>query len=878
MKQILIIIISLFFYSKCYADNLDSIIYSFHNQLNKQDFINARKSMNKLKRNWQYQILSTNNSFLQEYIYQCSLIGLTFNIQDEVSNFIDMLENVYIDEPKKFYDHIVPALNCCCRANDGNLAFSIYNKIIQSKTIKLTPEELTEIKYNIAWAYNYSSSPYLAYKLFKECADSYLKTDSTLINYAKSINGIAYVSRYLGKDYLMLPIYMQIDSIYKNYYGELSYEYAINCDNIGGIFKWQNNPNDGYKYMSKCKTILEHLDNSPTDLVKTYNNLACCLFDLGQKDSAYHYLDKSILIDSTNYLAYLNYGSFLKSESKFDKALEFFHKLSITNQKTLCADKIGDCYAKLEDYTNYRESILDYFEYIKSIYSNNIRHMNEKDRFDYCSRIRDSSFDSLFKISNKLKTTDFLNLCFDILLFLKSQSISFNQNIEFIVESSQNEILKSKYANLLFTKAIKTINPYKYNPLVTDSLEFDFINTLQQEYDITSFLQTTHSDIIKELNNFDIAIEFYAASHHDNNNIYAIILKHDGSISIQLIGNSSEFNKLSNIWNILSPHIGNACNIYFSPDGLLHSLPIESYATPNTSLKLYRLSSTRELLKRRQNKCRNTAVIYGDLIYDLSNNELTEDANRYHQFYNSTDLNTPLQKYRGVVEDLQRLEGSQIESNRIINILKKKNIKVSSYLKKVGTESSFKNLNGKKQNIIHIATHGFYNKPDSNINNFLSFNNTSITNIFLPSLEDDILMRSGLYLAGANNAFIGEDIPNNIDDGILTAYEISLLDFRGLDLVTLSACETGRGDITGDGVYGLQRGFKKAGARSILMSLWKVDDDATCLLMTEFYKNWIGEGKTKYESLELAKKTVRSHKEWQDPEYWAAFILLDALD
>ena len=81
-------------------------------------------------------------------------------------------------------------------------------------------------------------------------------------------------------------------------------------------------------------------------------------------------------------------------------------------------------------------------------------------------------------------------------------------------------------------------------------------------------------------------------------------------------------------------------------------------------------------------------------------------------------------------------------------------------------------------------------------------------------------------------------------------------------------------------VFGLQRGFKKAGAQSILMSLWRVDDEATSLLMTEFYRHWIGEAKPKHDALEMAKLTVRSHKEkgWDAPKYWAAFILLDGLD
>ena len=119
----------------------------------------------------------------------------------------------------------------------------------------------------------------------------------------------------------------------------------------------------------------------------------------------------------------------------------------------------------------------------------------------------------------------------------------------------------------------------------------------------------------------------------------------------------------------------------------------------------------------------------------------------------------------------------------------------------------------------------------------------------------------------------------------MTASEIANLDLRGTDLVVLSACQTGMGDIGGDGVFGLQRGFKKAGVNSILMSLWDVDDAATGMFMEEFYRNFT-EGKTKRESLKAAQDKVRNFKgeingeyrNFSNPRYWAAFILLDALD
>ena len=196
----------------------------------------------------------------------------------------------------------------------------------------------------------------------------------------------------------------------------------------------------------------------------------------------------------------------------------------------------------------------------------------------------------------------------------------------------------------------------------------------------------------------------------------------------------------------------------------------------------------------------------------------------------------------------------------------------------MGTETSLKKLSGKGLSNLHISTHGFYwneteVKADRDLRN-LSFLHREDS----PRLEEDKAMtRSGLLFAGANAILQGDSIPEGCDDGILTAQEIASLDFRGLDLLVLSACQTGLGEIKGDGVFGLQRGFKKAGAQTIVMSLWKVDDFATNLLMTAFYENLIA-GKSKRESLLNAQKAVRETPGFEDPEYWAGFILLDALN
>ena len=120
-------------------------------------------------------------------------------------------------------------------------------------------------------------------------------------------------------------------------------------------------------------------------------------------------------------------------------------------------------------------------------------------------------------------------------------------------------------------------------------------------------------------------------------------------------------------------------------------------------------------------------------------------------------------------------------------------------------------------------------------------------------------------------------IPQDIDDGILYADEVSNLNFSNINLVVLSACQSGLGNIaSSEGVFGLQRGFKLAGAHSIIMSLWKVDDTATQILMTEFYKNVVM-GRNYREALAEAQNVLRldENGKYDSPHFWAAFILLD---
>ena len=162
--------------------------------------------------------------------------------------------------------------------------------------------------------------------------------------------------------------------------------------------------------------------------------------------------------------------------------------------------------------------------------------------------------------------------------------------------------------------------------------------------------------------------------------------------------------------------------------------------------------------------------------------------------------------------------------------------------------------------ILHIATHGFFIDEPSE-SELQTMQDSEDRNL----LKNPFL-RSGLLLAGCQNPQLQEE------DGILSAEEVMNLDLQNTELVVLSACETGLGDVEGgEGVYGLQRAFRQAGAKNVLMSLWKVDDTATQLLMNYFYTA-ILKGKPKREALQTAQLQLK--KLYPNPYYWGAFILV----
>jgi CHAT domain-containing protein len=215
-------------------------------------------------------------------------------------------------------------------------------------------------------------------------------------------------------------------------------------------------------------------------------------------------------------------------------------------------------------------------------------------------------------------------------------------------------------------------------------------------------------------------------------------------------------------------------------------------------------------------------------------------------------------------DELAALPGTKLELDGISKMLKTSGYQVTQFTQKEASEKNLKNI--KAPALVHIATHGYFLKDVELGGNAFGVNAENAAN--------NPLLRSGLMLAGASKTISGETSPNleSNDNGVLTAYEAMNLNLEGTELIILSACETGLGDVkNGEGVYGLQRAFLVAGADALIMSLWKVDDDATQLLMTNFYTNWI---KLRDKQKAFKQAQLQLMAKYKEPYYWGAFVMI----
>lgn len=348
-------------------------------------------------------------------------------------------------------------------------------------------------------------------------------------------------------------------------------------------------------------------------------------------------------------------------------------------------------------------------------------------------------------------------------------------------------------------------------------------------------------------------------------------------------GKSSLYNL---IWAPLEKWLRDVETVYYAPDGLICNINPDAIALDQSGnktlidqLRLVRLGSTRQLAVTAATTVpvSNEALLFGGIRYEPKSNDI-QQQNKINGLVfrgeNPEFIPVDFEDSTHQIADLPFLPGTLKEVKFIENQLRK------SFTTNIFTGFSaseeafkFKTISGKlSPRVIHIATHGF-----SSVTTESNFGNSGITpnSERAMRLEKHPFLQSGLYFAGANHARkMRQPIEEGMEDGVLTAFEVSTLSLQNTELVVLSACKSGLGAQYGrDGLYGLQRAFKIAGVKYLILSLWQVPDEATEELMSAFYANWLNKKMDIPAAFRQAQLALK--KKYKDPEMWAGFVLVE---
>ncbi|MCM1520832.1 MAG: CHAT domain-containing protein [Lachnoclostridium sp.] len=408
-------------------------------------------------------------------------------------------------------------------------------------------------------------------------------------------------------------------------------------------------------------------------------------------------------------------------------------------------------------------------------------------------------------------------------------------------------------------------------------LEANIHKNISSRYPMSAAALPGWDDVRSHLDDHQIAVEFMTVADGDRRQYVAMIV--DKSANFPKIISLGDITAVDNpddifagskvyehLWQPIISRYPDATTIFFSPAGSLSLLPIE-YAPDaegnpvNSSLTMIRLSSTREIAQPAIAEHLVKARLYGGVKYDLNEVAVTT----------APETSASSDEAVAVRAGLKYLPATLSEVEEIASIVDANGGSSAVVSGDRATESDVKSLSGNRLSALHIATHGFTltGKSRSRLGRLIAAGD------YRSTFDQQSLARSGLMFAGASNS-INNPADISGEDGILNGREISRLDLSGVSLAVLSACESGLGEVNNEGIGGLQRSLKLAGVRTLMVSLWKVSDRATELLMTAFYRN-LSEVKSPQSALRNAQASLREYPEFNDPHFWAPFILLDAI-
>lgn len=814
------------------------------------------------------------------------------------------------------------------QTGDYNLALSLYIEAlniyenIENKNF----EDYGILLNNVAAFYRvlaqYDFALPLALKAVKVTEDNLGKTHS---NYALCLNNLGLIYWRLGQYEKALPIYLEALEITEKTQGVNHPAYANRLNNLALLYRAMS---ENEKALEMFIQAMEHTERSLGKNHSIYglrlNNLANLYESMGEYDKALPLLLEALEITgATLGEEHPTYGSRLNNLAnlyrdieEFETAIELYLKALAIFEKTLGVEhstygiginNLGSTYERMN---NHEEALKLYRQGIENMYININRAFsflseNEKESF-----IKTVSADFEVYQNFFLKISEFVPEvgadAYNIQLATKGMILQSGIEMRQAILNSNDKDALRIYDNWV---RIRTELSKQYS-LSIDARSTN-LSDLEQEAEfiegeltrISSAFNQAKSvgnikwnEVKQSLNKGEVAVEFssfqeISGKKRSGKTIYfAIILKQDDEFPIMVRlfeedqlekilttkhvnslnyinsvygRNSSRPNNASELYNLiwkpLEELLENTNVVFVSPAGLLHKISFSAISKKENVFlcDIYDIHIISSMGK--------TNTLH-DENFNIENAMLFGGVN-----YGGKEDNPDSWSY---------LEGTLVETKKLTTIFKKYNKKVNLFTGENASEAVFKEK-APRSDLLHIATHGFFfadpekvreeerkktTKGEVEFRGGEGFGVLSFKNNVNP------LMRSGLVLAGANNVWVSTERNLHAEDGVLTAHEVANLNLQNAKLVVLSACETGLGDIKGsEGVYGLQRAFKMAGVKYLIMSLWQVPDKETVEFMETFYTKLLG-----YKDIRKAfNETQREMRKKHDPFYWAAFVLVE---
>lgn len=704
---------------------------------------------------------------------------------------------------------------------------------------------------------------------------------------AQSIAGKAY-NTLIENDYsdYKLPAELLIDLANYNYCLS-NYDKAMECSTIAGEIvknrgKWKEDPiYADYCYINSLISF-------------AHNDIDNAIWSAREAIDSYK---KHVEIDSPSMINALNTLSLIYTktpDTQYSVELaELAHSCaylgdSINNFNHYIENNKYLCYAYYKN-KNFDKMVRCAYEYIANagrfLYKNFRLSRDYERKLIWQSEISDIVYDLPLKMDviKEFSNKTLLGKClYDIALIKKGLLLSSDTQIKRLLQKEGNQMILSSIDSLL---NLKNKNIEKE----IDELYRVLRLKNQNNQSLEQILIMSWRDVQEKMNDNDVAIEFLLSS--DSTIIanclrkewsepkYLLLCKRDDLF--KLINNINQLYNSTIIWDLIwekifkLANIKSGDNVYFSPIDILSQINIESALDNSNHIisekyNIMRVSSTKYIFNSNSNNksLRLTCVLYGGLNYDC-------DVDMINTVEQNNSIIDSLSLERGRFD---YLPGTKKEVDSIETIIMNKVFpyrSVKKYYGNSGTELSFRKLSENVPQILHLSTHSYYIKPsEAEMKKYIMTETeklVQLNNFNNPDMIDYGLNRTGLLLSGAKKT-LEQKANNTTNDGILTAKEISEIDLKGTILVVLSSCQSGLGTITYDGVSGLQRGFKMAGVDTIIMSLWNVDDFATSFMMIHFYQEFLRTG-SKYKSFRFAQSKVK--EKYQNPYYWASFIMLD---